>query len=68
MIIRARYKGRWVKARVRKNGLINFRGKLYTSPSLAGQDAVKGVSCNGWKFWTYERSPGDWVLLETLRR
>jgi len=68
MIIRAKYKGKWVKARVRKNGLINFRGKLYTSPSLAGQAAVKRVSCNGWKFWMYERSPGDWVLLETLRK
>ena len=53
---------------MRRNGFINFRGKLYTSPSLAGKAAVKRVSCNGWKFWTYERSPGDWVLLETLRK
>jgi len=28
MIIRAKYKGRWVKTRVRKNGFINFRWKL----------------------------------------
>jgi hypothetical protein len=68
MVIRAWYKRRWVKARVRRNGLINFRGKLYTSPSLAGKAATGRVSCNGWKFWKYERSPGDWVLLEMLRR
>ncbi|MBI5529315.1 MAG: GIY-YIG nuclease family protein [Deltaproteobacteria bacterium] len=68
MVIRGKYKGKWLKARVRRNGLIYFGGKLYTSPSLAGQAACKRVSCNGWKFWTYERSPGDWVLLENLRK
>ena len=57
-----------VKASVRKNGFISFGGKIFTSPSLAGQAATKSVSCNGWQFWTYEQSPGDWVLLETLRK
>jgi len=68
MIIRAYYKGRWIIARVRKNGTINFGGKVYTSPSLAGQAATKRILCNGWRFWKYERSPGDWVLLHTLRK
>ena len=56
------------KASVRKNGLINFGGKIFTSPSLVGQAACNRVSCNGWKFWTYEQSPGDWVVLENLRK
>jgi hypothetical protein len=67
MVIRGKYKGKWLKARVRRNGVICFGGKLYTSPSLAGQAARKGMRCNGWKFWTYEQSPGDWVALENLR-
>jgi hypothetical protein len=67
-VISAKYKGRLLKARLRKNGVIFFDGKTYTSPSLAGQAACNRVSCNGWKFWKYERSPGDWVLLENLRK
>jgi hypothetical protein len=68
MLLRAKYKAKWLKASVRKNGLISFGGKIFTSPSLAGQAARKGMRCNGWKFWSYEQSPGDWVLLETLRK
>jgi hypothetical protein len=68
MPLRAKYKGKWLKASVRKNGLINFGRKIFTSPSRAGQAATKRVSCNGWKFWTYEQSPGGWVLLENLRK
>jgi hypothetical protein len=41
--------------------------KDYNSPSLAGAAVVKR-SCNGWTFWKYERAPGDWVLLDVLRR
>lgn len=47
-----------LKARPRKNSLINFGGKIFTSPSLAGQVACKRVSCNGWKFWTLEAVAG----------
>ena len=68
MKLRAHFKGRMIKARVRRDGTVRFAGKVYTSPSVAGAAAVKRRSCNGWKFWHYERAPGDWVLLDTLRQ
>lgn len=65
--IRFRYKGKLHKAMVRNNGSILYQGKIYNSPSLAGQ-AIVGRAANGWKIWQYERAPGDWVLLDTLRK
>ncbi len=67
MNLRARFKGAALLARVRRDGTVRFAGKLYTSPSLAAAAACKRKTCNGWKFWQYERAPGDWVLLDTLR-
>ena len=65
--IRARFKGKILKATVRRNGTIRFGGKLYNSPSLAAAAACQRVSCNGWSFWNYQRAPGDWVPLDALR-
>ena len=67
--LRARYKGRVLKARVLRNGLISFNGKRYASPSPAACAALPHRrAINGWYFWTYERAPGDWVRLRELRR
>jgi hypothetical protein len=66
--LRARYKGKYLYAYVRKSGLIWCNGKHFTSPSLAGQHALKRPTCNGWTFWQYERAPGDWVFLDNLRK
>jgi hypothetical protein len=66
--LRGRHKGKTLWAYVRKTGLIWFGGKHFTSPSLAAQCAVKRPTCNGWKFWYYQRAPGDWVLLDELRK
>lgn len=68
MRLRARFKGRLLRARVRQDGRIRFNGKLYRSPSLAAAAAVKRRTCNGWTFWKYERAPGDWQRLKVLRR
>lgn len=68
MKLRAFYKGKKLAARMRRGGSIRFAGKIYTSPSVAGAAAVKRRTCNGWTFWEYERAPGDWVKLDTLRR
>jgi hypothetical protein len=65
--IRFRYKSKLHKATVRKDGKISYKGRIYNSPSLAGQ-AVIGRSCNGWTAWKYERAPGDWVRLNELRK
>jgi len=58
--LRARYRGRLFKARVLRDGTIRFGGRKYSSPSLAGSAVIRR-SCNGWKFWHYQRAPGDWV-------
>lgn len=65
--LRAVFKGKLIRARVRRNGLIRYMDKDYKSPSLAGSAVVKR-SCNGWTFWKYERAPGDWVRLDELRK
>jgi hypothetical protein len=65
--LRARHKGKQLRASVRRDGRVRFAGKLYNSPSLAGAKAVKRRTCNGWTFWLYERAPGDWVPLKHLR-
>ena len=65
--IRLQYKGKLYKAMVRKDGSILYKGNTFNSPSLAGR-AIKGRANNGWTTWKYERAPGDWVLLDALRK
>ena len=65
--IRFRYKGKLHKATVRKDGSIFSKGTSYNSPSTAAQ-AITNRAMNGWATWSYERAPGDWVLLDILRR
>jgi len=67
-ILQARYKGKVLRALVRRDGSIRFDGKIYRSPSLAGAAACRRRTCNGWIFWTFERAPGDWVPLDMLRQ
>lgn len=67
MKLRGRHGGRFVRARVRRDGRIRFKGKLFNSPSKAAVAAC-GSPTNGWGFWWYERAPGDWVRLRTLRQ
>ena len=66
--LRARYRGKLVKAHVLKDGRVSFRGERYTSPSHAAAVACGRKACNGWAFWTYERAPGDWVPINELRK
>lgn len=65
--LRARFKGKLFKARVLRDGSIRFKRRTYSSPSLAGKAVIRRA-CNGWTFWTYQRAPGDWVRLDTLRK
>lgn len=66
-VLQAKFKGKFLQAKVLKDGRIRFGGKLYSSPSIAGAVACKRLTCNGWTFWSYERAPGDLVKLEELR-
>ncbi|OGP49971.1 MAG: hypothetical protein A2Y79_14755 [Deltaproteobacteria bacterium RBG_13_43_22] len=65
--IRLRYKNKTYKAKVRKDGTILYEGKVYNSPSMAAS-AIKHRASNGWTDWKYERAPGDWLLIDNLRR
>jgi hypothetical protein len=64
--IRAEQKNKRFKARVRRDGTIRFAGKLFNTPSAAAVAAC-GHAQNGWDFWEFQRAPGDWVYLSTLR-
>lgn len=64
--IRAKYKGTFIKARLRGDKRVRMKGKLYGSPSAAAS-AIGKRAINGWSFWHYERGPGDWVPIDELR-
>jgi hypothetical protein len=64
--LRAVYKGKTYRAFARKDGTVRYKNRKYTSPSAAGK-AVIQMACNGWAFWRYQRAPGQWVRLSTLR-
>jgi hypothetical protein len=65
--LRFNFKGKLYRAHIRNDGSIFFRGKIYTSPSLAAKAVVKR-SQNGWSVWKYERAPGEWVFIDNLRK
>lgn len=75
--IRFVYKGKLYIAHVRRDGTITFaadsaeakrlQGKEYGSPSMAAA-AITKRTMNGWSSWKYERSPGEWVLIDELRK
>lgn len=64
--LRGTFKGRTYKARVRQNGTIRYKKRVFDSPSLAAAAVVKRP-INGWWFWRFERAPGLWVRLRELR-
>lgn len=66
-IIKAQYKGKTYKARVRSNGLINVNGDLYNSPSAAAKSIVDRGGINGWRFWAYKNENNEWVSLNNLK-
>ena len=65
--LRRIYKGTTYLATVRRNGWIYYKGFLYSSPSRLARE-ITGRSCDGWRFWRYERAPDDWVQLRDFRR
>ncbi|MDA8083172.1 MAG: hypothetical protein M0024_05895 [Nitrospiraceae bacterium] len=65
--LRMTYKGKLYKATVRRDGAIAYKGMIYNSPSHAAA-AIKGHAANGWVNWKFQETPGDWVLLDTLRK
>jgi hypothetical protein len=65
--LRAQWKDRRLRATLRRDGYISFRGRKYESPSAAARKAI-GHAINGWHFWQYRASARKWVPLGDLRR
>ena len=65
--IRAVYKGKTKIAKIYKSGQISFEGKLYDTPTAAAKAATRRPTINGWTFWRFRNSEGDWVKLRELR-
>jgi hypothetical protein len=62
------YKGKKYKARLRRDGQISFRGRLYATPAAAARAAL-GRGRNGWYFWQIRLSKGGpWERSRALRR
>jgi len=64
--IRGKVKSRFIKAKLRPDLTVRWSGKIYKSPSAAAR-AVRKQNTNGWSFWLFQRSPGDWVPIDELR-
>lgn len=67
MTITATYKGKTFRARVLSNGWIKLNGKRFQSPSGAAAAVTRG-SVDGWYFWKYRHSSGEWRKLDSLRK
>lgn len=74
--IRAKYKGVTFYAQVNAKGMIiNLEQgnkdymfcQTFASPSAAASAVIDKGRKNGWLFWSYEETPGNWVQLEHVR-
>ncbi len=61
------YKEKTYKAFVLADGTIRYNGEIFTSPSLAAV-AVTNRPMNGWGFWRFKDTSGEWVKLDALRK
>ena len=66
MRIRCLVKGKLHYATAKKDGTILYNRKIYNSPSCAAS-VITNHESNGWRYWRYERTPGEWVALRELR-
>jgi hypothetical protein len=64
--LRARFKGRTLKATLRRDGYVSYHGQQFASPSAAAKQAV-GHATNGWRFWQYRVARGQWEPLSNIR-
>lgn len=68
MPIRATYKGKLFKARVRRDGHISFDGEIFKTPSGAAAKVRGHGGVDGWYFWKFRGRDGDWKILHALRQ
>ena len=56
-----------VRAHIRRDGYIVLNKKRFSSPSAAARSILK-YPVDGWYKWKYQRSPGEWVPIDKLRK
>jgi hypothetical protein len=68
--IYANWKGKGYKAVVIKSGHIKYKGKVFSSPSVAAKRISNEThALNGWYFWRYkDPKTGNLAPLDALRR
>jgi len=65
--LRAWHRDWQYRAVLHPSGRVTYDGTKYDSPSAAAR-AVVGTRRNGWRFWHYRDSSGEWVPISDLRR
>ena len=64
--LKATFKGYEYRAALLKNGHISYDGTHFKTPTAAAKAATKRAM-NGWAFWRYRNSEGEWVQLRKMR-
>jgi hypothetical protein len=65
--LKAIYRGYEYAASLRKDGRISCGGELFDNPTAAAKTIVRTKTVNGWRFWKYKNTSGDWVALAQYR-
>jgi hypothetical protein len=68
MKLRGTHKNKTYMCTLRKDGRISYKGKLYNSPSGAAKVVIGRGAINGWNFWKYKDSKGNWKSLSSIRK
>ena len=66
IVLQATYKGTKYRATLRKDGYISYQRKLYESPTGVAR-VIVGRQINGWHFWRYRNTAGEWVKLAEIK-
>ena len=61
------YKGEIYWGRITGTGELEVDGKLYKTPSKAGEACMKRA-CSGWQYWQYKDAEGKWHNISLLRQ
>jgi hypothetical protein len=66
-VIRSIYKEHQTDGQLDFDGKIILNGKVFNSPSTAAA-SITNREMNGWTFWKFQDSSGNWVFIDTLRK
>jgi hypothetical protein len=61
------YKGKEYRALLTPRGKIKLNGKIFSTPTAAAKSIVDRSAVNGWSFWYFKNTEGEWARLSDLR-